>query len=54
MLILQKIAELEKRNKKLVELLENQNLSTAKQKASIQSAMIGELSKKSATTSADK
>jgi hypothetical protein len=49
--ILQKIAELEKRNKKLVGLLEKQNLSTAKRKASIQLAMIVELSKKSGTTS---
>jgi hypothetical protein len=51
MSILQKIAELEKRNKKLVELLEKQNLSTAKRKASIQLAMIVELSKKSGTLS---
>jgi hypothetical protein len=51
MSILQKIAELEQRNKKLVDLLENQNLSTAKWKASIQLAMIVELSKKSGTTS---
>jgi hypothetical protein len=50
MAILQKIADLEKRNKKLVDLLEKQNLSTAKRKASIQSAMIVELSKKSGTT----
>jgi hypothetical protein len=50
MSILQKSADLEKRNKKLVDLLEKQNLSTAKRKASIQLAMIVELSKKSGMT----
>jgi hypothetical protein len=49
--IIQRIAELEKRNKKLVELLEKQNLSTALQKANNQLAMIGELCKKSVAAS---